>query len=1117
MKNLTSLNLEWNHLGNSCARLLATVISEHTKFASLNLAFNDFTDTGAELLYASLFSNSSLHTLNLAKNEVSRKKMTEIQRVLGARSAFNTISAYLLGYGYTGKSTLRATIKARLGSLYSSWFGIEAKRENPSTRGLEVDQGVSFGPFAVQIVDFGGQHHYHHSTHHFTRVARALFVVMANPHEDGYQQQIWYWLRLLNMKGLQENARPEVIVVFSHKDLKDGQARPPEIIIQELQELKAEVVRVFYGRISIAGWIWANCLSTSGPDIDAFLAYFRATATRIISTIQVVLPDPTVPARLVSEYANQILVLRSDLEARAVEITGSAEEGPLLITKMLESHDLLSIKICPPKRTHPLQPVQAPDEEWQVVETPEPPAEKEYLCVNLQEFGREILSQLINPEDNQSIVSLDHLKALFPKLQNQTWFSDLPLLLESLHLCFPLNNAATTSVNPATAKYLVPCVVLAMDQKLVEAAWREASSAINLGRRLRITDEREMFHPAFLPQAICAVLSAFPHDDNILVWHEGVIFKTEGCLVSLHMQGAFTDDEWVKRVRSRVNGEPNRLQNLDLLVVSQRSEEEGEHERLSDLLKRVMAEVVGVANRFWNSPGGWQVCCLLPSAVRDYFLLETAPLSCVIPLPAEALWYDSWPRVREYFRSRLGTDPASLINCLHIGAQEGDLELLKEVFPATEARDGTPFDPNTAGLNDMTPIMMATVAGHRQAAEFLLAMTPNPAFLKTWGARTCLEQARDRGFQEIATSFEDFQADPSSTRVRLRVELGLPAPRKCLVAIESPERDKAEVLWVEPFSLAELQGLTRKAFHLTCTSIGMQYIRAASEGFEELREGFFPSPEQEKIVARFKPIYEWTWDITQGTWLTKGQVSRFHVQEITKDNVEAWVRLEFFFARFQIGKFNLESAKKVEAVVNPTLVKNFEGWLAGIRSKHQMHPDLFKRDGWRQLPKGTDPRDVALRVRLFDHYQAYVSEFDWNRTLNVPVIGMIQATTRQAVNSIFENGFAAVSTLDDGYYGRGIYFTRDLDYALKYGKAALLGVVCPGNVYPVKEHPFRAGSLRGNPCQSGYQSHFTVVSKANTVTAFPIGRSEVVNPQKHADELVVFESAQTLPLFVVYF
>ena len=72
-----------------------------------------------------------------------------------------------------------------------------------------------------------------------------------------------------------------------------------------------------------------------------------------------------------------------------------------------------------------------------------------------------------------------------------------------------------------------------------------------------------------------------------------------------------------------------------------------------------------------------------------------------------------------------------------------------------------------------------------------------------------------------------------------------------------------------------------------------------------------------------------------------------------------------------------------------------------------------------------------------------------------------QGTSENAAYRIVKNGFGTTATLDDGYYGRGIYFTSSMKYAAKYasstkrGKVFLLSLIITGNVFPVIEHPFK--------------------------------------------------------------
>jgi len=104
---------------------------------------------------------------------ISESKLKAIGLALKAKSRFNQASVYLLGYGETGKTSLRKTIKNYL--HWTSWYFkmnwmAPTVQVNEQTKGLEVERGLLLGDGrSIQVIDFGGQHHYHHSTHLFMR------------------------------------------------------------------------------------------------------------------------------------------------------------------------------------------------------------------------------------------------------------------------------------------------------------------------------------------------------------------------------------------------------------------------------------------------------------------------------------------------------------------------------------------------------------------------------------------------------------------------------------------------------------------------------------------------------------------------------------------------------------------------------------------------------------------------------------------------------------------------------------------------------------------------------------------------------------------------------------
>lgn len=107
---------------------------------------------------------------------------------------------------------------------------------------------------------------------------------------------------------------------------------------------------------------------------------------------------------------------------------------------------------------------------------------------------------------------------------------------------------------------------------------------------------------------------------------------------------------------------------------------------------------------------------------------------------------------------------------------------------------------------------------------------------------------------------------------------------------------------------------------------------------------------------------------------------------------------------------------------------------------------------------------------------------------------MVQGTREDAAWKISKNGFGTVASLDDGYYGRGIYFSSKLKYANLYakeskpgeGKVFLVNLVIIGNPFPVIEHPFQCD-------QNGKVSYETLQNGENKQKINPKGFYGQVN------------------------
>jgi len=129
------------------------------------------------------------------------------------------------------------------------------------------------------------------------------------------------------------------------------------------------------------------------------------------------------------------------------------------------------------------------------------------------------------------------------------------------------------------------------------------------------------------------------------------------------------------------------------------------------------------------------------------------------------------------------------------------------------------------------------------------------------------------------------------------------------------------------------------------------------------------------------------------------------------------------------------------------------------------------------------------------------------------IIPMCHGTELSIAEKICETGFAALSSVDAGYFGRGIYFTSFSMYCVPYITASkfpsvIVSHLLPGNVYPVIEEVDGPDTLLGSAIKTGYNSHFIVTDKKGVCVTNSDGGEELFN------ELVVPQESQIVPAFI---
>jgi len=175
-------------------------------------------------------------------------------------------------------------------------------------------------------------------------------------------------------------------------------------------------------------------------------------------------------------------------------------------------------------------------------------------------------------------------------------------------------------------------------------------------------------------------------------------------------------------------------------------------------------------------------------------------------------------------------------------------------------------------------------------------------------------------------------------------------------------------------------------------------------------------------------------------------------------------------------------------------------------------PDKFCSEKWKSFPNQTH------RHKTIDYFLDNAHKWSWNKENSISeglILPVVHGTEASLAWKIAAGGFATLSTLDAGFYGKGIYFSTSALYTLPYfankrSPAILICLTAPGNPYPVTESPNTLNSLVGKPLLSGYQSHYVVTMSSG----FPLAEKHWEVEQKY-DELVLNQEAQIVPLFLL--
>eukprot|EP01124_Arcella_intermedia_P003110 TRINITY_DN11699_c1_g2_i1.p1 TRINITY_DN11699_c1_g2~~TRINITY_DN11699_c1_g2_i1.p1 ORF type:complete len:1490 (+),score=282.91 TRINITY_DN11699_c1_g2_i1:291-4472(+) len=265
-----------------------------------------------------------------------------------------------------------------------------------------------------------------------------------------------------------------------------------------------------------------------------------------------------------------------------------------------------------------------------------------------------------------------------------------------------------------------------------------------------------------------------------------------------------------------------------------------------------------------------------------------------------------------------------------------------------------------------------------------------------------------------------------------------------------------------------------------------------------------PTADYSILPEEVRKYYEHGRD-NSSEWDASKKTPLLYMTKITKK--EEYNEILQIFEKLDGEAIDIQS---IEAVYNPTLVEGFCNYRNILRARRENSKNVFDRKDWKQTAEGN------VREFMYKVFMKRVTQFSWNEENELaPIIPVIHGTSRTFALKIAQNGFAATSLLDSGFYGKGIYFTSSALYATPYfatkkEPTLLICWLMPGNPYPVTENPtVSLISLSGHALFPGYQSHY-VVTKIN---GMPIDSDSPTG--EYFDEIVIEQEQQVVVGFLL--
>lgn len=202
------------------------------------------------------------------------------------------------------------------------------------------------------------------------------------------------------------------------------------------------------------------------------------------------------------------------------------------------------------------------------------------------------------------------------------------------------------------------------------------------------------------------------------------------------------------------------------------------------------------------------------------------------------------------------------------------------------------------------------------------------------------------------------------------------------------------------------------------------------------------------------------------------------------------------------------------------LVHNVETYRTFLQQINRTERQQQQKEFQPHLNIETNPVE---RTKVLNRLQTLIQQVNHNRKASI--VRVWHGCKPTVVSQLVSDGFAALGKLDNGWYGKAMYFTSSAEYATKYTDPTGCLIMCYVvllNPFPVitddapQNAPSKTFRFYGKGNYANYQCHYIPVAPVSETARWNFRPPPRGVEDAPFDELAIFQQSDILPQVIVH-